>query len=83
VIPGTQAEVKVRVYSSDKGTYVGVAYRGYTAKTFTVKIPLEGKESPTITDLVTGKPVQYRAAGGEAEFDVPSGPVELNAYLVK
>jgi len=85
-IPGTvvdqgDADLKVRTYASDKGTYVGVAYKGYAGKKFTVKIP--AKAGAKVTDLVTGKTVPAKAAGDGLAFAVDSGPMELNAYLVQ
>jgi hypothetical protein len=85
-IPGTvvdqgDADLKVRTYASDKGTYVGVAYKGYAGKKFTVKIP--AKAGVKVTDLVTGEPVPAKAAGDTLAFEVDSGPMELNAYHVQ
>ncbi|HBC87692.1 MAG TPA: hypothetical protein DCZ94_12105 [Lentisphaeria bacterium] len=85
-IPGTVVEqgdkdLKVRVYHSVNGTYVGVAYKGYAAKKLTVKVP--AKAGAKITNLVTGQSVPTTAAGNDLQFDLESGPMELNAFLVQ
>jgi len=85
-IPGTVIDqgdplVKVRAYPSQKGTYVGVAYRGYEGKTLKVKIP--AKAGAKVENLVTGEIVPARAVNGGLEFDLASGPVELNAFLLR
>jgi hypothetical protein len=74
-------DVKVRLYRSANGAYVGVAYKGYAAKTFTVRLP--GQAGAKLTNLVTGQVVPVTAAGNEVQFDVNSGPMELNAFLIQ
>lgn len=83
-IPGTVVEsgdpdVKVRAYPSANGTYVGVAHKGFTDKKFTVKVP----GAKTIKNLVTNETVPAKVNGGDLEFEVASGPMELNAYLAR
>ncbi len=51
-------DLKVRLYSSANGTYVGVAYRGYTSKKLTIDLPASVKSNATVRNLVTGKTVQ-------------------------
>lgn len=85
-IPGTvvdqgDKDLKVRTYSTAKGAYVGVAYKGYAPRKFTVKIP--AKAGATVKNLVTNETVPSKAAGDGLQFEVASGPVELNAYLVE
>lgn len=72
-IPQKDADVKVRLYKSEQGTYVGVAYKGYERRTLTIDLPVSGK----VTDLVSGQEV----AGGSLKID--SAPVQLHAYLIK
>ncbi len=85
-IPGTvvdqaDKDLKVRTYASPGGTYVGVAYKGYASKKLSFKIP--STAGAKITDLVTGQPVSAKASGNTLEFEIPSGPMELNAYLIQ
>jgi hypothetical protein len=86
-IPGTvvdqgNADLKVRTYSSPNGTYVGVAYKGYNGKKFTVKIP-GAKADATVKNLVTNSEVPVKNEGGSLQFDVDSAPMELDAFLIK
>jgi hypothetical protein len=82
VVDQGEKDLKVRTYASANGTYIGVAYKGYTEKKFTVKIP-GAKAGSTLKNLVTNETVQPKFAGGELSFDVDSGPMELNAYLLQ
>jgi len=86
-IPGTvvdqgDKDLKVRTYPSANGTYIGVAYKGYTGKKLTIKVPA-GKAGAVVKNLVTGKTVAVKEAGGDVQFDLESGPVELNAFLIQ
>jgi hypothetical protein len=85
-IPGTvvdqgDPDVKVRTYASANGVYVGVAYKGYADKRLTLKVP--AKAGATITNLVTNEPVPATAAGNDLQFELLSGPMELNAFLMR
>ncbi len=85
-IPGTVVDqgdddVKVRIYPSANGTYVGVAYKGHVPRAFTVGIP--AADGARVTDLVAGGTLPARGSAGKLSFRVASGPMELNAYLVK
>lgn len=85
-IPGTVAEqgdpeLKVRLYPSPNGTYVGVAYRGYAAKRLTVTIP--AKPGAVVSDLVSGKAVPTQAAPDGLRFTIDAGPMQLDAFLVQ
>ncbi|MEZ0297518.1 MAG: sugar-binding domain-containing protein, partial [Candidatus Methylacidiphilales bacterium] len=93
-IPGAvadqpDADVKVRTYATpDNGgsTYLGVAYKGYTAKKLAVKVTLPAEsisQGAALRNLVTDQIVPAKISGGVVEFEVNSGPVELNAYLLK
>lgn len=86
-IPGTvvdqgDADVKVRTYPSANGTYVGVVHKGYAGKKIAVRIPA-AQPGAAVRNLVTNEIVPSTGAGGELHFDVESGPMELNAYLVR
>ena len=85
-IPGTlmnqsDKDLKVRTYVSGNGTYVGVAYKGYAGKKFTVKVP--AKAGAKITNLVTNQTVPAKTVGSDLQFDLESGPMELNAFLIE
>ncbi|MGI5869521.1 MAG: hypothetical protein ACOX9C_08790 [Kiritimatiellia bacterium] len=85
-IPGAvadqgDADLKVRLYPSANGTYVGVAYKGHAGRKLTVKLP--ARTGSTIMDLVTGEAVPAKATGDTLSFDVASGPMELHAFLAK
>ncbi|MBN2711301.1 MAG: hypothetical protein JXR97_02565, partial [Planctomycetes bacterium] len=82
VVDQGDEDLKVRTYPSESGTYVGIAFKGYAGKMLTVKISTD-KEKPTVEDLVTGKTVPFTLNGGELIFELESGPMELNAYLVR
>jgi hypothetical protein len=82
VVDQGDPEVKLRTYASPQGTYVGLAYRGYTGKKLTLKVPAPS-ESAKLIDLVTNTPVPAKYANGELHFTLDSGPMELNAFLVK
>lgn len=86
-IQGTVADqgntdLKVRAYPSVNGTYIGVAYKGYSGKNLTIKIPA-GKPGAVVKNLVTNQTVPTTIAGGNLQFDLESGPMELNAFLIQ
>ena len=85
-IPGTvvdqgDQDLKVRTYPSANGTYVGVAYKGYAAKKLAIRVP--AKSGAKITNLVTNATIPSTSVGGNIQFEVESGPMELNAFLVQ
>ncbi len=82
-VKNENADVKVRTYASKNGTYVGVVHRGMKAAKIAVSVPGTFKGTETVTDLVTGKPVQAQVKDGNIVFDVEAGPMELDSYLVK
>ena len=77
----TEDDLRVRTYPSQNGTYVGVAYKGYAPRKLSIRVPAD-KDNPTVEDLVLGQTVPARREGENIVFDVESGPVELNAYLI-
>ena len=81
VLEQGDADVKVRTYSSASGIYAGVAYKGCAPKKLTVKVP--AKAGAKITNLVTGETVPATSAGNDLTFEIESGPMELNAFLVQ
>lgn len=74
-------DLRVRLYPSANGTYIGVAYKGYVAKKLTIRVPAE--KAGALENLVTGEAVASTFAGGHVQFDIDSGPVELNAFLLR
>lgn len=86
-IPGTvvdqgDKDLKVRTYASANGTYLGVAYKGYAGKKFTVKVP-GVKAGAKVLNLVTGVAAPAAIVGSELRLDMDSGPMELNAFVVQ
>ena len=84
-IPGTVAdqgdpELKVRLYPSPRGTYVGAAYRGHAAKRLSVTIP--AAPGSVVTDLVGGRTVASEPVPGGLRFAIDAGPMQLDAFLV-
>jgi len=82
VVAQPDKDLKVRLYPSANGTYVGIAYKGYTAKKLTITIPAD-KPGATIKNLVTDQVVPTTTAGNNLQFDVDSGPLELDALLMQ
>ncbi|HBC85599.1 MAG TPA: hypothetical protein DCZ94_01465, partial [Lentisphaeria bacterium] len=83
VVKNENADVKVRTYPSKNGTYVGVVYRGFKPAKIAVSVPGAWKGSETVTDLVTGKPVNAQVKDGSLVFDVDAGPMELDSYIIR
>lgn len=86
-IPGTvvdqpNADLKIRTYASPNGTYVGVAYKGFEGASLKIKVP-GVKAGAKVRNLVTDQIVPSQPAGDGLEFDLSSGPMELNAFLVE
>jgi len=86
-IPGTAVEqgdkdLKVRTYPSANGTYVGVAYKGYTARKLTIRVPA-GKPGAVLKNLVTNQTVPTTAVGNDLQFEINSDPMELDAFLIQ
>jgi len=86
VIEGTDKDLKIRVYSSKNGTYIGVASKAYTAKNISIRLPanlLGGKKGFVVKDLVTGSIVPSVLSGNELMFEVQSEAMQLNAFLIQ
>ncbi len=82
VVEQGDADVKVRTYPSANCTYVGVAYKGYAGKKFTVKIS-GVKPGAKVVDLVTNAPVAATLVGDSLQFDLEAAPMELDAFLIQ
>jgi len=82
VVDQADMDLKVRTYPSAYGTYLGVAYKGYSGKKITVKVPVT-KPGLTVKNLVTNETVPARFASNEIQFELQSGPMELNAFLIE
>lgn len=82
VVDQGDKNVKVRTYASPGGTYVGVAYKGYSGKKLTLKIP-GLKPGAVLKNLVTNQTVPAKIVGNDLQFDLESGPMELNAFLIQ
>ena len=82
VVDQGDKDVKARTYPSANGTYVGVAYKGYTTKKLTLRVPA-GMPGAVLTNLVTGQTVPAIATGNDLQFEIDSAPMELNAYLAQ
>jgi hypothetical protein len=83
LVTGTPANVAARVYSTaSNGTYIGVAYKGYSASSFTVSVPGNWNSGMTVTNLVTGQAAPATLAGGQLQIAVSAGPMELDAFSV-
>ncbi len=80
---GTPTDVAARVYNTtSSGTYIGIAYKGYSASSFTVSLPGTWTSGMTVTNLVTGQTTAASIVGGNLQIAVNAGPMELNAYRV-
>lgn len=83
VIDSSDVDVKVRAYKTGTETYIGVVNKAYASKTITVKIPVNGQTGNTfVKDLVTGNNVNFTIIDNHLQFNVNSGPMELNSYLI-
>lgn len=81
IVEQSDSDVKIRTYASPQGTYVGVAYKGDAARKVSVRIPRSAGSK--VTDLVTQRVVPAQVDGDRLRFEVPTGPMELNAFLVQ
>jgi hypothetical protein len=82
LVAGTDPDVAARVYPGLKGSfYIGVAYKGYVAKTLSVSIPGMPVES-LVTNLVAGAQATATWSGGNLILSINTQPMELDAYRV-
>lgn len=81
VLDQADPDVKVRLYPSEKGTYLGVAFKGYEGKALTITIP--GKAGGKLKNLVTNEFVKTTDSGGGLQFVIESGPMELHAFRLE
>ncbi len=87
-IPGTvvdqgDPDLKVRIYPSANGTYVGVAYKGYAGKRLAITLAGVWPRGAAVRNLVTNEAVPATVSEHEAKFDLVHGPMELNAFLIR
>ena len=82
VVEQGDGDLKVRTYVAANGTYLGVAYRGYAGKKLSVKVP-GSKAGATVRNLVTNAGIPSTFANDELQFELDSGPMELNAFLIQ
>lgn len=83
VIENPNPDVKIRTYETKNGTYMGVAHKGYKPAIIAVSIPGNWTGKEEITDLVTNKTIKPAINNGNLNFDISSGPMELNSYIIK
>lgn len=76
-------ELRIRRYPTATGLYVGVANLAMAGRTVEVALPGEWKAAPVVTDLVGGAPVPCKLEGGVLRFAVASGPMALDAFVVR
>jgi hypothetical protein len=81
IVDQGNADLKVRTYTSTNGTYVGVAFKGYEGKKLTIKLP-GIRANAKITDLVTNTVIPAKTNSEGVEFELESGPMELNSLLI-
>ncbi len=85
-LPGTiidqhDPDVRVRLYPSAHGTYIGIAHKGYQARTVTVTLPAAADLH--LTNLVTAAPVATTRSDAALTFSLDLGPMELDAFLMR
>jgi hypothetical protein len=83
LVAGTDPDVAARVYPGLKGSfYIGVAYKGMTAKSISVSISGAWSPGSRIVDLVTGAKAPAAVSGGGLLLDIYAQPMALYAYRV-
>jgi hypothetical protein len=87
-VPQKDADVKVRLYKSDKGTFVGVAYKGYSPRKLAIDIPLPaGTSFSELANLVppsgSGDRMNVAFANGHVSFELDSAPMQLHALRLQ
>jgi len=81
IINHSDPDLRVRAYASPRGTYYGVAYKGYTAKKINLRLRASGNRC-TLSNLVSGATSQIQVNQGVLEVNLDSGPMELHALFV-
>ena len=84
-VPGRELDtgdpdVKARLYETDKGVYLGVAYKGFSSRRIEVRLPasLGGW-----TDQVTGRPADIRRDGDAVVLAIDAQPMQLDAFRAR
>ena len=83
VVDQDDPDLKVRVYKTDQGTYIGAIYKGYTARNLSIHLPGSWPANATLVDLVSGNTVPTTCAAGILNFSLDSGPMDLHALVLK
>ena len=81
VLDSGDPDIRLRLYETEKGTYLGVAHKGLKAKKATLRLP--ASVGATMTDLVTGKPVATKREGDRLVFTLDLHPMELDAFRIR
>lgn len=83
VVTGTPNDVAVRLYPTlSDGTYVGIAYKGYSGRALEIELPGTWNRATVVTNLVTGEVVRTVIIDGKLHFTLQTGPMELNALHI-
>jgi hypothetical protein len=80
---GTDQDVRIRRYDSKNGIYVGVASKSYQEKSIKIELKNITGKNPTVIDLVSGKTIPSTKSGHTLKFEINSGAMELNSFLIK
>jgi beta-galactosidase-like protein len=83
VVDVPDSDLKIRLYSTSNGVYVGVVHKGYEAKKITIKLPGTWKPKASVKNLVTDEIIPSVSANNELRFDLDAGPMDLNAFLIE
>ena len=80
IIAQTNEEVRLRLYESGRGTYIGVGHNGYATASETLRIPCGEGTTASLPDLVSGQTVRVPVQDGIALLPVTLRPMSLQAY---
>ncbi|MDR1585564.1 MAG: hypothetical protein LBS07_05265, partial [Prevotellaceae bacterium] len=83
IVPYADQDVKIRRYDTPKGVYVGVASKSYQSKTIKIELNNITAKNLETLDLVSGKIIKSTKSGNKLHFEVSSGAMELNSFLIK
>lgn len=78
-----EPNLRVRVYRTGRGSFLSVVHRGLESADFKLQVAgaWTGKES--VTDLVTGKPVQTKVENGALVLELSAPPMSLHSFRVE
>lgn len=80
IIAQTNEDVRLRLYESGRGTYIGVGHKGYATASETLRIPCGEGTTASLLDLVSGQTVRVPVQDGMALLPVTLRPMSLQAY---